>query len=138
MTENINPNATAALRRVIEEIRYLVDHPRIQQRTWVASGKTWLPVLEIVYGELSLGYKPETTEVAQLPQRNNFDSILVEVNISVKQTFMNIDLADVLQVEVHRSKANSFTLKDGRKYLTNPTDAQRIIDALRKAQEQSE
>ncbi len=133
-----NPNTAAALRQIIESIRYLVDHPRIQQKTWVASGKKWLPVLEIVYGELSNEQRSGTIDMAQAPLVKDLGSILVEVNVSVNQTFMNIDLADVSQVEVHRTKSNSFTLKDGRKYLTNPTDAQRIIDALRKAQERSE
>lgn len=134
MTDNTNPNTAAALRAIIEEIQYLIDHPRIQQRRWVASGKKWLPVLEIVHGELSAEPRNSPSDRAQAPRVKDLGSILVEVNISVNQTFVNIDLADVSQVEVHHTKTSSFTLKDGRKYLTSPKDAQRIIDAIRKAQ----
>ena len=35
------------LGKLISEITYLVAHPRIQQKTWVANGKRWLPILEI-------------------------------------------------------------------------------------------
>ena len=34
-----------ALETIIDEMQYLVEHPRIQQKTWVAKGKTWLPTL---------------------------------------------------------------------------------------------
>lgn len=34
------------LEQMIKEMQYLVDHPRMQQRNWVASGKRWLPILE--------------------------------------------------------------------------------------------
>lgn len=36
----------AALEKMIEEMQYLVEHPRMQQRNWVAKGRIWLPVLQ--------------------------------------------------------------------------------------------
>ena len=42
-----HPNArtVSAIEKMMEEMQYLVDHPRMQQRNWVAKGKEWLPVL---------------------------------------------------------------------------------------------
>lgn len=34
------------LEQMIKEMQQLVASPRIQQKTWVALGKTWIPVLE--------------------------------------------------------------------------------------------
>jgi hypothetical protein len=43
---SIHPNARTveAMEKMIAEMQYLVEHPRIQQKTWVASGRRWLPV----------------------------------------------------------------------------------------------
>lgn len=41
-----------AVGKLIAEITYLVQHPRIQQKTWVANGKRWLPILEIAQAEI--------------------------------------------------------------------------------------
>jgi len=35
-----------ALENVIEEMRFLAEHPRMQQRNWVAKAGQWLPVLQ--------------------------------------------------------------------------------------------
>ena len=50
-----NPNARTieALEKMIEEMEYLVAHPRIQQKTWVAKGKTWLPTLRTARQDLA-------------------------------------------------------------------------------------
>ena len=34
------------LETVMEEMQFLVDHPRMQQKRWVAKGKVWLPILQ--------------------------------------------------------------------------------------------
>lgn len=31
---------------ILKDIRYFLDHPRIQQNRWVSKGHTWLPILE--------------------------------------------------------------------------------------------
>lgn len=146
MADQPNPKTIAALEQVMQEIQHLVAHPRIQQRTWVAKGKTWLPILQIVHGEL-IGKAPADTEPSA-PTKSESTSILVEVNAGYAQTFINIDLADVKQVEVYRGGEpgyryvrgahSGFTLKDGRKYLTRPDEAQRIVDALRKRDDTSD
>jgi hypothetical protein len=41
------------LQKIIEEMTYLVKHPRIQQKTWVANAKRWLPVLRIAQSQLA-------------------------------------------------------------------------------------
>jgi hypothetical protein len=58
-------------------------------------------------------------------------TMLVMVNVSKSGTYVNIDLKDVAQV-VTAERASSVTLKDGTHYLTNPEEAQRIVDAMRK------
>lgn len=42
-----------ALEKIITQMQYLVDHPRMQQRNWVARGKEWLPVLHHAKEDLS-------------------------------------------------------------------------------------
>ncbi|MGB7340752.1 MAG: hypothetical protein WBC91_17775, partial [Phototrophicaceae bacterium] len=46
MTTHKNDRTIKALDNVMEEMQHLVDHPRMQQRNWVAKGKEWLPVLQ--------------------------------------------------------------------------------------------
>jgi len=41
-----NQRTVEAIDKMMEEMQYLVDHPRMQQRNWVAKGKVWLPILE--------------------------------------------------------------------------------------------
>lgn len=53
MSNQPNPNTIIALERIMLEMQNLVAHPRIQQRTWVARAKEWLPLLQIVHGELT-------------------------------------------------------------------------------------
>jgi len=145
MPDHPNPNIVAALERLMQDMQHLVDHPRIQQRTWVASGKEWLKLLHIVHGELTgqrLAAAPnDTNPLAE----NDTPSILVEVNADGGQTFITVALPNVQQVEVYRGGEpgfkdvrgvhSGFVLKDGRKYLTSANEAQRIVDALRKRDE---
>ena len=68
--------------------------------------------------------------------------MLVKVNAGKSETYVNINLDEVAQVVVSRSDeagrglvrgGYSFVeLKDGKQYLTEPDEAQRIVDAMRK------
>lgn len=136
-----NPNTVAALERLMLEMQNLVAHPRIQQRTWVARAKEWLPLLHIVHGELT-GQRLAVPESSQLPTADDTGSLLIEINASGGRNFVNIALANIQQVEVYRGGEpgqryirgahSGFVLKDGRKYLTSADEAQRIVDAMRK------
>jgi hypothetical protein len=46
MANHSNARTIAAIEKMMNEMQYLVDHPRMQQRNWVAKGREWLPVLE--------------------------------------------------------------------------------------------
>lgn len=41
-----NTRTVAAIEKMIEDMQFLVEHPRMQQKRWVAKGKEWLPILE--------------------------------------------------------------------------------------------
>jgi hypothetical protein len=127
-----NPNTAAALERVMQEMQNLVDHPRIQQRTWVATAKTWLPLLRIIHGELTGRASAEAPSPEQPPRPDDTGSILVEVSAGRGQTFVHVELASVQQIEVSPVRGNGFILKDGRRYLTSYTEAQRLVDAMRR------
>lgn len=141
-----NPNTLAALERVMQEMQHLVAHPRIQQRTWVAQAKTWLPILTIVHGEL-VGKRISPSSEPPALSEDESNSLLVEVSAGGGQVYVNISLADVSQVGVYRGGEpghryvrgahSGFTLKDGRKFLTKPDEAQRIVDAMRRLNEAS-
>lgn len=145
MPNQPNPNTVAALERLMLEMQNLVAHPRIQQRTWVARAKEWLPLLQIVHGELTGQKLAAAPDDVDPPVENDTTSILVEVNAGGGQTFINVTLANVQQVEVYRGGEpgyrhvrgahSGFVLKDGRKYLTKADEAQRIVDAMRKHNE---
>ncbi|MCA0455582.1 MAG: hypothetical protein LCI00_16525 [Chloroflexi bacterium] len=45
MSDHPNARTVAELEKMITGMQFLVDHPRMQQRNWVASGKKWLPIL---------------------------------------------------------------------------------------------
>lgn len=141
-----NPNSIAQLERVMHEIQGLVDRPRIQQKTWVAMGKTWLPILQIIHGELTKqplnrDSLSEEAAIANTPQDRLSPSILIEVRVSVSKTFVNIPLADIKEVKVdkgeyyRRGAENSILLKNGKKYLTTYQETQRVIVALHKYNE---
>lgn len=51
-TPHPNARTIKELDTIVEEMEYLVAHPRIQQKTWVAKGKTWLPVLRVARQDL--------------------------------------------------------------------------------------
>jgi hypothetical protein len=132
MPNQLNSNTLAALERVMQEIKNLVDHPRIQQRTWVARGKEWLPILQIVHGELT--GQTEPSPIVTPPE--DIGSILIKVNMSADETYVQVKLADIDRIQVNRvRRSSSFTLKDRREYLTSPDEAQRIVDTMRKRDE---
>lgn len=134
MPDQPNPNTIAALERIIQEIRYLVDHPRIQQRTWVASGKQWLPLLQIIHGELT--GRSDDLPAVTLPEDE--ETMLVKVNMSADETYVQIKLDDIDRIQVNRVRgSSSITLKNGQQYLTSADEAQRIVDAMRKRDEAS-
>ncbi|MBK9745999.1 MAG: hypothetical protein IPO91_04395 [Chloroflexi bacterium] len=141
MPNQTNPNTVAALERIIQEIRYLVDHPRIQQRTWVGSGKTWLPLLQIIHGELTGQTANAAADDSPPRADKNTGSLLVEVSSGDGH---NVMLANVQQVEVYRGEPgyrsvrgahSGFALKDGCKYLTSANEAQRLVDVMRQRDE---
>ena len=45
MADKAKARTVAALEQMIEDMQFLVDNPRMQQRRWVAKGKEWLPTL---------------------------------------------------------------------------------------------
>jgi hypothetical protein len=131
----------AALEKMISEMQYLVEHPRMQQRNWVAKGRAWLPLLRHAIEDLSK--QPEAakegTEMTQNLNRN--ETMLIKVNVSGGETYVHINLDDVAQVTVARKGEpgyyvprgahSGFELKNGQKYLTNADEAQNIVNALR-------
>ncbi len=72
--------------------------------------------------------------------------MLVKVNAGKGETYINIDLDNVAQAvvswsgepgyRVERGAHSSVELKDGKQYLTNPDEARRIVDAIRKRDEE--
>ncbi len=42
----VNSRTVTAIETMMQEMQFLVDHPRMQQRNWVAKGKEWLPILQ--------------------------------------------------------------------------------------------
>jgi len=62
--------------------------------------------------------------------------MLVKVNGSKGATYINIDLDDVAQLVVSQ-RESSLTLKDGKHYLTNQEEAQRIVGVMRKRDDEN-
>jgi len=153
----IHPNERTidALKRIVEQIEYLVQHPRIQQKTWVASGREWLPVLLHAIEDLTeLGnntlplLEESTSSIASIqPITAEVETpmLLIKVSEGSSETYVNISLNDITKVTVDRNgepnhryqrgAMNSFELKNGRKYMTIKTEALRIIEALREREE---
>ena len=52
MAEHPAARTVAGLEQIIEKIEYLVAHPRIQQKRWVANGRQWLPILRNARADL--------------------------------------------------------------------------------------
>src|SRR5690606_40240138 len=106
-------------------LQLLVDHPRMQQKRWVAAGKVWLPILYQAKDDCA---RPVTmtTPAAQpieLPSAKPEPAILVKVNYGKGETYVNVKLGEVAQVSVahhwvigyrvQRGATNSFVLKNG-------------------------
>lgn len=47
-----NLRTVTALEKMIQEMQFLTEHPRMQQKNWVAKGKEWLPILHHVKEDL--------------------------------------------------------------------------------------
>lgn len=140
-----NPSSITELDRVMQEIQELIEHPRIKQRTWVAKGKTWLPILQIIHGELTRRHSSQD-DPNQITIDNTPPSpmILVQVQTRSSKAFINIPLTDIKEVQVDerpiymRGVENSFTLKSGKKHFTTYEESKKIIDALHKYNESLE
>lgn len=142
---NPNPNAVAALEKIMQEMQNLVAHPRIQQKTWVAQAKTWLPLLHIIHGELTGQRVASVPEAESSPSTADEASLLVQYNGSFGSSYVNITLANVQQVGVYRGGQPGYghvrgghsyvQLKDGRKFITSADEAQRVVDVMRRHDE---
>ena len=69
MSQHQNARTIEALQKIIETMQYYVDHPRIQQRNWVASGRQWLPTLHHAIEDLQRSvdhYETATEHVGSL------------------------------------------------------------------------
>lgn len=132
----------AAIQKMIIEMQYLVDHPRMQQRNWVARGREWLPVLHHAIEDLSQADQSNTVNQGMSYPAPEIPSLLIKVNVRDPNTYINIPLNEVKSVTVYRGGEpghryqrgahSGFELKNGHKYLTNPDEAQRLVDALNK------
>lgn len=66
--------------------------------------------------------------------------MLIKINAGKGETYLNIDLNDVAKVVLGnrpgvsytRGAHSTITLKDGKEHLLPPEEAQRVIDAMRK------
>jgi hypothetical protein len=141
MANNPNSNSAEALRRIIEQIQYLVDHPRIQQKTWVANGKTWLPILQILLGELTNKQNIWESGLTQRQSPQASPSALIGVSGAYGQAFLNVSFNDVHQITPYRGGEpgygftrgghSSITLRDGIKHLTSAEEALRLVNVIR-------
>jgi hypothetical protein len=82
MTDHLTSRLISELEKLMEQMQYLVDHPRMQQRNWVAQGKVWLPILGHVKTHL-LAEKKDSDYVSEAHQAL-LDS-LQRVGLEVKQ-----------------------------------------------------
>lgn len=72
--------------------------------------------------------------------------MLIKINEGKGETYININLDDITKVNIDRNGEqgrlhqrgafNGFELKNGRKYLTDKTEAQRIVEMMRKREEE--
>lgn len=144
MTDHASKRTIAALEKMIQEMRFLVDNPRMQQKRWVALGRTWLPTLYQAKEDLArLGESaPPLTLDSQEPVTHSEDAILVQISQGKGETYINIKLADIAEVSVarhgepghyvQRGATNHFRLKNGTTYLTTVHETQRLVEAMQK------
>lgn len=135
----------AALEKVIGEMQYLVDHPRMRQRNWVAAGKMWLPVLHQAKEDLALPDSHSATASAPLvnpaPIADESDIYLVRVYKGQSESYVNVRIKDITEVTIAQigtpghyvqlGAHNSFTLKNGTHYPTTLDEALRLIEAIK-------
>ena len=71
--------------------------------------------------------------------------MLIKVNSGKGETYINIELSEIAKVAIgnklgvrYTRGADSFVeLKNGKKYLTNPDEAERVVDFMRKQDDDS-
>lgn len=138
-----------AIERMIQEMQFLVDHPRMQQKRWVAMGRTWLPTLYQAREDLArLGNSVQSQTQADHEQTTESeDTILVRVNQGKGETYINVKLADIAEVSVahhgepghyvQRGATNHFRLKNGTMYLTTVHETKRLVGAMKKREPSS-
>ncbi len=82
MSDHPNARTVEAIEKMMETMQYLVDHPRMQQRNWVAAGRRWLPVLQHAKEDLQRGViqHDNATETA-----NSLLSALARVGLAVEK-----------------------------------------------------
>lgn len=139
---NPNKRTIAALEKMMQEMQFLVDHPRMQQRNWVAKGREWLPILRHAKEDLEHpdGVVDSTNSQDISPDGDNH--LLVKVNNAYGEAYLNVALEDIARVVVYRGGEkgystvrgghSAFELKNGERHLTTADEAQRIVDARRK------
>lgn len=144
MTDHASKRTIAALEKMMQEMQFLVDNPRMQQKRWVAMGRTWLPILNDAKEDLlRLGQSvlPSSGEVQALssePARQ--ESILIKISQGNGETYLNLKLDEVAEVTVARqgepgqpvqsNATNSFRLRNGTAYLTTVHETKRLVEAL--------
>lgn len=141
MTNTASKYLIDDLEKLIHEMQYLVDHPRIQQKTWVANGRKWLPILHRIKGEITTARDTSQPQPAEPVPQKPKTPIVLEVHWK-GQTFMTFDLEEVAQVTIDRSGepgyraergvVTQFRLKDGRSFSLSKKEALRLLDELKK------
>ncbi len=84
-----HPNARtiAALEQMQEEMEWLMAHPRIQQKTWVAKGKTWLPTLRMARQDLAR----DVTHQAEVSERHQ------ELLLALERVGLHLEMRDAMR-----------------------------------------
>ncbi len=71
-----------ALKTMIDEMQFLVDHPRIQQKRWVAKGKTWPPTLHNAVEDLANCLEPHDFAIES---SESMLSVLENLGLTIQQ-----------------------------------------------------
>jgi hypothetical protein len=144
MTDHASKRTIAALEKMMQEMQFLVDNPRMQQKRWVAMGRTWLPILNDAKEDLlRLGQSdaaPSAEVQASPAAPAGEESILIKISQGSGETYLNLKLDEIAEVSVaHHSEpgqkiqsdaTNSFRLRNGTAYLTTVHETKRLVEAL--------
>jgi hypothetical protein len=82
MVDHPNARTVAAIEKMMSQMQYLVDHPRMQQRNWVARGREWLPVLEHAKQDLQ---REVTSQDFIVEAYQSLMSVLERVGLTVEK-----------------------------------------------------